>query len=196
MAAAVLMIAACVLMNKNKESSTSPILLTSFLFISVFCFIEPIVLNTMGVYDDTDMLEAKGYSTGTVDYLFDYQLEPLMFLNRRELIWGYGCGVRNVSMLYIFSDIGYVKQIYQVGIVGVVLMVGLALFMSKEIYKKHKILNNSNVMKIGNQLMWLLFLLYLVFNYKNHVLCSICSFEVYLILYCFFHCYSMGQKIQ
>lgn len=195
MVAAVLMIAACVLMNKKKESRTSPIIITSFLIISVFYFIVPIVLNTMGMYNDTELLESKGYSTGTVDYLFDYQLEPLGFLNQRELIWGYGCGVRNVSMLYFFSDIGYVKQIYQVGIAGVVLMVCFAFFMTKEVFKRYKKNKVNNVMRIGNQIMWLLLLLYLVFNYKNHVLCSVCSFEVYLILYVFFCCYSVRHVL-
>ena len=160
------------------------LMILSIAFIAMFFFILPIVLSSFGLNyrGEISGLEEQ-YATGTISYLFDYQLDPLYSLNMRELLMGYGCGVQKTNRIYGGSDIGYIKQIYQVGIIGVLLIMYFCLSCSMKTYQRFKKSRKSNMDRFSNQLMWLFFLLYCIFNYKNHFMFSVCSFEVFLIVY-------------
>ena len=160
------------------------------LFLSLFYFILPLILNTLGVSTNLVVMDItdSGYGQRTGENLFVYHLLPLESLNNNELIWGYGCGLRKARLWYS-SDIGYVKQIFQVGIVGVSLMVIFSLLMSIKTYRRGKQMREDTEMKVGSRILNLLLFVYLVFNYKNYLLFNVCSFEVFLIIYYYHYCY-------
>lgn len=152
-------------------------------------FILPIVLNSLGVSFGHSSIDTDSqYSSRTVEYLFDMQLYPLLILSKNELLFGYGCGVNKSSALLLGSDIGYVKQIFHVGLLGVSLMIVFSFLMAIRTFRRKKRLRYDKNMKISSQLMWILFPIYLIFNYKNHLLYNVCYFEVFLFIY-YYSCY-------
>lgn len=197
MATAFISLFLCVLLNKRSKYVFSGF---SFIFItisaiSIFYIILPLILNSLGLSTNTGVVETgSNYSSGTKDYLFDYQLLVLEELNTRELIWGYGCGVRNLSWTFFSSDIGYVKQIFQVGIVGVALIVYFCTLMVIKTYRRNKTIKYNSERKMGTQILGLLLIIYLVFNYKNHLMYNVCSFELFLFLYYYLYCLFSSTK--
>jgi len=188
MVGAVSVILVCMLLNGNGKKHTvrmAPIFIASILTLAIIYFILPIILRDNGY--DSSFTTSYGENTST--YLFGIQLSPLEYLNIREWIMGYGCGVRKAMWLYGSSDIGYVKQIYQVGITGILLMLYFCFLMAKMTYKRYKKIKDNRIMKIGNQLMWIVIILFFVLNYKNHLLYNICSFEIVVIVYLYLYCY-------
>ncbi len=197
MASSFLTIFLCILLNSKRKSRKIgfSFLYVVILFLSLFYFILPLIFSTIGISSNSVVVaEDAGYGIRTGDNLFVYHLIPLESLTIRELIWGYGCSIRKVTWLYYFSDIGYVKQIYQVGIVGVILMIYFAIMMAIKTYRRRKKLSGDIEMRTGNQIMSILLVLYLVFDYKNHLLYSVCSFEVFLFVYYYFYCLYLSQK--
>ena len=182
-------------LSKKMELSVVYVII---LGLSLFYIILPLLLRSFGIggigEDTTVAVEGTGYGEKTGVYLFEYHLIPLKSLNYRELIWGYGCSVRKSTLLWYYSDIGYVKQIYQVGIVGVALMVYFAILMVIKTYSRRNKVKRDLKMRIGSQLMSILLIIYLFFNYKNHLLYSICSFEVFLFVYYYFYCHFHSQR--
>ena len=147
-------------------------------------------LVTMGFSSGSDIdYYDYGYGGRTKDNLFEYHLLPLKSLTTQELIWGYGYEIRKMRWLLFSSDIGYVKQIFEVGIVGVVLMAYFSILMAVRTYFRHKKVKHNMDFKIGSQLMSVLLLVYIFFNYKNQLLYNVCIFEVFLFVYYYYNCY-------
>lgn len=197
MAAAFLSIVLCVLLNKKSTTKRfgSTFLYMAILSLSLAYFILPVILVTMGLSSGSEMdYEDYGYGSRTGEILFVDHLLPLESLTTRELILGYGVGIRKAVRLLYSSDIGYVKQIYEVGIVGVVLMVYFSILMAVRTYLRYKMVRYNMELKIGSQLMLVLLLLYLIFNYKNQLLYNVCVFEVFLFVYYFLLCHFRKLK--
>lgn len=159
--------------------------------LAVFYFILPIVLTSFDINYGSRLsgLEDQ-YDTETFSYLSNYHLNPLDYLNTRELFWGYGCSVSKTERLWHGSDIGYIRQIYHVGLIGVALIIYFCyrcVYLTNKRCKKYR---KNSKMILGRQLMWLLLIIYIVFNYKNELMYSICSFEVFLIIYWVMYYYS------
>ncbi len=199
MAAASISLFLCMLFNKKVmvKKVGSSFLYVFILVLSISFYILPVILNTMGLSSGSELdYEDYGYGSGTVDKLADIHLLPLKYLSTQELIWGYGCGIRKVEWLLYYSDIGYVKQIFEVGIVGVVLMVYFSILMMVRTYLRSKMQRLNSDLKVGSQLMFILLICYLFFNYKNHTLYNVCHFEVYLLIYYYSFCHFKTLRYQ
>ena len=133
MAAAFLSIVLCILFNwKNMAKRFgSTFLYIGTISLSLIYILLPMFLVTMGFSSGSDIdYYDYGYGGRTKDNLFEYHLLPLKSLTTQELIWGYGYEIRKMRWLLFSSDIGYVKQIFEVGIVGVVLMAYFSILMA------------------------------------------------------------------
>lgn len=187
MTVSVISVVICVYINKGRMKESvkfMTFLILSIAFIAVVYFILPILLSSFDIDYGRKLSGFEDqYAVGTYYYLTNYQLDPLSSLTTRELLLGYGCGVQKTDMLYYGSDIGYIKQIYQIGVIGVCLILCFCISCVLKIYKHYKLCSCDRMVRMGNQLMWLFLLIYIVFNYKNHLMYSVCSFEVFLIIY-------------
>lgn len=197
MAAAFLSIILCALFNRKATVKRfgSTFLYMAILSLSLTYFVLPVILSTMGLSSGSELdYEDYGYGSKTGERLLVDHLLPLEILNTRELFLGYGGEIRKALWLSYSSDIGYVKQIYEVGIVGVVLMVYFSVLMAVRTYLRHKMIKYNMDLKVGSQLMFMLLLLYLFFDYKNQLLYNVCIFEVYLFVYYYCLCHFMKLK--
>ena len=187
MSVSAISVVVCVYLNRGRMKDSVKVMtlmILSIAFIAAIYFILPIVLSSFDIDYGRKLSGFEDqYAVETYDYLSNYQLDPLFSLTTRELFFGYGCGVQKADMLYYSSDIGYVKQIYQIGVVGVCLILYFCISCVLKIYKRYKLCSCDRMVRMGNQLMWLFLLIYIVFNYKNHLMYSVCSFEVFLIVY-------------
>ncbi len=190
----------CLFINKmglmRKFSITGLFVFGAVILVAIY-FILPIILPAFDISYGSTAINVEGqYSERTSYYLYNDHLEPLAYLNVKELLLGYGCGVRNTNKLMAGSDIGYIKQIYQVGLVGVFLIVFFCYKCAKSTNTRYKKYRNIPNMILGRQLMWLLFAIYLIFNCKNHLMYAVCSFEVFLMVYWITFYYSEVQRLR
>ena len=98
-------------------------------FVAAFGYlvVYPIVSGHSGSIDVN-----ANYGDNTFLYLTTTHILPLMSISANQLIWGVGTLVSNQSSNYGWSDIGYIKQIFEVGLIGVFIMV---LFCVRVFYK-------------------------------------------------------------
>lgn len=168
----------------------STLFLTTIVIIAITYFILPVVLNSIGISYGKAVVDTEmQYSSKTSDYLFEYHLLPLLSLNNKELLFGYGCEVNKSALLPFGSDIGYVKQIFQVGVVGVFFILVFCLLMARRTSSRYSRFKYDAIMKISSQIMWILLPLYVIFNYKNHIMYTVCYFEVFLFVYYYSYCH-------
>lgn len=187
MSLSIIAVVVCIYINKNRMKGRvvfATLMIISLAFAASIYFVLPIIMPSFDAkYGEGANVFEDQYATNTYYHLSNDQLDPLDYLNTKELLFGYGCGVRKTIKLYMGSDIGYVKQIYQVGLIGVCLILYFCISCVLKIYKRYKLCSCDRMVRMGNQLMWLFLLIYIVFNYKNHLMYSVCSFEVFLIVY-------------
>ena len=186
MAVSVLSVLLCVFINRKKlrgRLGFASLSIIAIVAVAAALFALPVILQSFNISFGNSIEGADDYGANTYYYLFNGHLEPILYLNIRELLWGYGCGVRKTDMLLFGSDIGYIKQIYQVGIIGVILIITFCVSCVKKTNKRFVKDKNNPTIRLGCQLMWILFFIYLFFNYKNHFMYAVCSFEIFIIIY-------------
>ena len=178
-----LMIVLSLFQNKKHTKGhklTSLIVLIGTAFIIIF-FIIPIIGPSIGL-DITlgnEIEAASDYSDRTGEVLLSSQWLPLMYLNVREFLFGYGCGVRETMTIPWGSDIGYVKQIFEVGIIGIIF---LLLFCYIIVKKSHRLKNIDRSFNAQYQIIVFSLFIYFIFNFKNYFIFGVCSFEFFLII--------------
>lgn len=157
----------------STHSSLSKRYLSLFFVLAIGYFVVyPIVTGNFTAID-----VMSNYGDNTFFYLSQKHLMPIYTISTSQLFWGVGALVSSVSYIYGWSDIGYVKQIFEVGLVGVFVMLFYCL---RVCYKSIK---SAKIPKDGTVMIALLTLLILVFNYKNEFLWQVGTFDLYLIIY-------------
>jgi hypothetical protein len=129
----------------------------------------PIVLHTLGLShtsqsEPSELIAQSDYgTTGTLDALTNEHLKPLD-QPLKDLAIGYAIDPNSINR---FTDIGYVKLIYHIGIIGTIFLILIHLYMfaqmrryshSKYISKDERLLTS-----MGSIIIFLL----LAFNYKS-----------------------------
>lgn len=153
------------------------VVITSVVFYLSFDIIFSIVLHSIGsdAAGANPVLTEYG-TTGTVNALFGSHLLMLFELNNLEYIFGKGIDPDG-------TDIGYVKLIYHVGIVGT-LAISLMYLLAFVNVKRLKTSDCSKTMIIRK--FFLIFILITFFiNYKSLELYSRGSAELFVIIYVF-----------
>lgn len=155
----------------------------------VFCYVTiyPLIEQTLGISelsadDATLIFSATDYgTTGTLDALSEDHLAPLK-VSPLDLIIGFALDPNSIAKP---SDIGYVKFIYHVGIVGTVMILFLHLRMMilTAVDLRH-FASGLHVRNLGHFLLWLIGA-GLLFNYKSLELYSRGTGDLIIILFIF-----------
>lgn len=160
--------------GRKHNSRIGGYLVLAFVLLFGYMVIYQVV---MGNFSSFDLM--SNYGENTTYYLFQTHLLPLYAINTNQLFWGVGTLISNASRIYGHSDIGYVKQIFEVGLVGVIVMV---VFCLHACYKTYKSVLSTRVHTI---MILVLNILILIFNYKNEFLWQVGAFDMFLIVYYF-----------
>jgi hypothetical protein len=153
------------------------VVIIGFVFYLSFDIIFSIVLHSIGsdAANANPVLSEYG-TTGTVNALFGSHLLILFELDNLEYIFGTGVDPDG-------TDIGYVKLIYHVGIVGT-LAISLLYILAFLNVKRMKISNCRKTMILRN--FFLIFICVTFFiNYKSLELYSRGSAELFVMMYVF-----------
>lgn len=154
---------------------------------AAYITLVPLLFHSLGISelqpdDAVIFFSATDYGTsGTLEALTQHHLEPLNqpFL---ELVLGYAVDPNTIGR---FTDIGYVKFIYHVGIVGTVLILVLHFYI---LVVAHSIANRSELFSDRRLLAnFLLFFIVItaVFNYKSLELYSRGTGDfIFLLFFC------------
>jgi hypothetical protein len=114
--------------------------------------------------DLTVVFAAADYgTTGTLDALTHDHLEPL-HRPLQELILGYGVDPNTIGKT---TDIGYVKFIYHLGVVGAFIIISLHICMLANVYVIAKYSKPHADIKLLANFLYIFMLIALVFNYKS-----------------------------
>lgn len=156
----------------------------AFLFFSLY----PLLLHSLGVQglrsDEVALLfSVTDYgTTGSFQALTEDHLMPLM-LPLKDLLIGYALDPNSIGR---FSDIGYVKFIYHVGIIGAALIVLIHLWMMRvtAFYIFRRSLDCAD-RDLGIFLLWLIGA-GLLFNYKSLEIYSRGTGDMIFIVFLFF----------
>jgi hypothetical protein len=141
----------------------------SVVAVVTYSILMPLLLHSLGIAelqsdDVTVVFAAADYgTTGTLEALTHDHLEPL---NRplKELIFGYGLDPNTIGKT---TDIGYVKFIYHLGIVGTLIIVSLHIFMLANVYAITKYSKPHTDLRLLANFLLFFILIALVFNYKS-----------------------------
>ncbi|MDZ4257987.1 MAG: hypothetical protein U0974_11745 [Gemmatimonadales bacterium] len=134
-----------------------------------YVFISPLVLHSLGISqlqsEDVGMLYsiADYGTTGTLESLTNEHLRPLdrPFV---DLLFGYGIDPNSVGRV---TDIGYVKFIYHIGIVGLLIIVFTHLYMLVIVRKCSRRFAQHPDRALIARFSFLFIVIGLVFNYKS-----------------------------
>ncbi len=172
--------------NSKGRKRLAPIL---FLFVGLFVlfrFILPIIAASTDTflsntkYNDID-ISNKDYTPGTVSGLttgshLNALKDPLV-----DLIFGYGIDPNRVYGKA--TDIGYIKLIYHIGIIGLFIIILLYLYILKTVVKiKTKLLKQTDQYMLSSFLIWYILLILLI-NYKSLEMYSRGSHDLLLIIF-------------
>lgn len=127
------------------------------------------------VYARNEFSQDLDYGSASTDVLFTTHLKILNHMNSTELILG-KCQSPNETLYY--SDIGYIKMITGVGIVGTILIIILHFKIWFLCFKKRKM--NKIFLSFSNFII-LSVLVLMIFNYKNLLLYSRGAYELFLL---------------
>lgn len=112
--------------------------------------------------------------------------DVLKNLSADELIFGTGRILRKVQSLSGSSDVGYVRHIFQIGLIGLMTML-LAMFNNwKRVHRKYRILKkkgNSKSVSMIYLFYILVFISLLIMHFKNMFLFAKGQFEMYYLAY-------------
>lgn len=161
-----------------------------------YVFIYPLVLHSLGISqlqsDDVGMLYsiADYGTTGTLEALTDEHLRPL---DRPliDLLFGYGSDPNTVGR---FTDIGYVKFIYHVGIVGLLTIVFTHLYMLAVVRRRSQRFVQDPDRALIGRFSFLLIAIGLAFNYKSLELHSRGVGDLIFILFLFVASWRMSHR--
>lgn len=161
-----------------------PILFLSSAIILAIYFVIPIIASSTELLSEAISSNSDfslNYTTGSVEALTNAHLDPLkapIF----DLIFGFGIDPNKI--IGKGTDIGYVKLIYHVGIIGLVLIVLLYLYIfRKTVIIKKRSDKQSNEFILSSFLV-LFILLVTVMNYKSLEMYSRGSHDLILIIFC------------
>jgi hypothetical protein len=129
----------------------------------------PIVLHTLGFSPtsqsaSSELISQSDYgTTGTLDALTNEHLQPLD-QPLRDLAIGYAIDPNSINR---FTDIGYVKLIYHVGIIGTFFLILIHLYMFTQMrrYSRSKFLSKDE--RLLTSMGSIIIILLLAFNYKS-----------------------------
>ena len=145
----------------------------------------PILVHSTGLFlleaeYNNSVISTNDYTTGTVSALTSTHLEA-MEVPIFDLIIGFGIDPNTMSDKS--TDIGYVKLIYHVGIIGLLLILLLYLYILRQgIITKKKSEEQSNEFMLSSFLI-LYILLIVVMNYKSLEMYSRGSHDLLLIIF-------------
>lgn len=169
----------------NSSSKLITFILSVGIIYIIFTVMIPFLLYSLGFSNDyvvNPFLDSDQYSDRSLD-LFSDHLLPLYQLSENQLIFGCGENIRNSKFLLVGSDVGYVKQIYEIGVVGMLLSL-LFLLLSCRIVRRiidfHSIDFSE---KLLGQSFFLLSILCIIFHYKNYIIFCPSSFEIFVMLF-------------
>jgi hypothetical protein len=170
---------------KGRERLMPILFLTGGIIVGVI-FIMPIVASsTKSFLSDTKynniVFSTNDYTKGTLEGLISSHLSALKvpFI---DLVFGYGIDPNTVRGKA--TDIGYVKLIYHIGIIGLIMIVTLYYFFFKKASKIRQIVTkNSNEYLLASFIIWYIALIF-ISNYKSLEMYSRGSYEILLIMFC------------
>lgn len=135
----------------------------------IFEVLFPLFLHTVGLSElssehATLIFAATDYgTTGTLNALTNEHLQPLV-RPLSEIIWGYGVDPNNVGWP---TDIGYVKFIYHIGIVGTIIILAVHMGILVSAYKWANRVNSDSDLKMISWFLFYFLVITLAFNYKS-----------------------------
>jgi hypothetical protein len=181
---------------KRKKKILPAIFLLSGLYV-LLNFVIPILSQSTNLLSDifgvqTSNINALDYTAGTVDALTGSHLSPLN-IPFFDMLFGFGVDPNSIKG--ISSDIGYVKIIYHVGIIGFVFILLLYFKIFQNSYFIRKSSTDSNE-KILSLFVMVFISIVLVINYKNLIFYSRGSYELLLIVYFVIYNNSKSLKTQ
>lgn len=166
------------------------------LFVLAYLFVYPLLLHSLGISelqsDEVSLVfAAADYgTTGTLDALTDEHLQPLD-QPLVDLFFGYGFDPNTVGR---FTDIGYVKFVYHVGIVGTLIILFTHLYMLTVAHKcTPTVLRDPDRALIG-RFSFLLIAIGIAFNYKSLELHSRGIGDFIFMLFLFLASWRMSRR--
>ncbi len=155
----------------------------------IVCYmVLPILAATTSFFDYTanvDVSFGNDYTTGTTSGLLGgSHLNAIRSVSPFELILGYGIDPNDVQGMA--SDIGYVKIIYHVGIVGLLCILWLYFYLFINTFYMNKMFRQKNInVEILSRFFMLYIMIMMVFNYKSLEIYSRGTHDLLLILFYF-----------
>jgi hypothetical protein len=168
----------------------------SFLLTLFFYFVLPIIIGSTDLLinfidTDSDFNYSNDYSSGSLSGLTSSHLDPLS-LSFIDLLLGFGIDPNQIGKV---TDIGYVKIIYHIGIIGLIVILtlyGYLILKLNKIRKNYK--NNFNYQILTRFLIYFIFLLLLI-NYKSLEIFSRGSHDFLIIIFLILLTNSTKHKI-
>lgn len=166
----------------------------AFVFaVAAYIILVPLFLHSLEISvlqpDDASIVfAATDYgTTGTLEALTQDHLQPL---NRpfSELILGYAIDPNTIGK---FTDIGYVKLIYHVGIVGTFIIIIMHIYMLLSAYRMMRRAEIRSDQRLLAQFLLYFILLVFIFNYKSLELHSRGAGDLIFLL--FFYLSRLGR---
>lgn len=175
----------------------------TFLFggvIVLLKFILPIIASTTdGFLSNTSYKtfnnSNRDYTEGSVTGLTEgSHLNAIRNVDMLELFFGYGIDPNRVQNLQ--TDIGYIKLVYHVGIIGLIIIMLLYWFFFKKIWRINKNTIDKNTKTTASFLIWYIILI-VIFNYKSLELYSRGTHDLVLILFfVLLHSFAFERKLR
>lgn len=176
----------------NKITKAKTAILRVVVIIAVIFFginiILPIVGSEFGFETKESLLVSgiqEDYVEGSVEGLLSSHLKPLENLSLSEWLFGTGRSLRQMNLNYS-SDIGYVRQIFQLGLVGLFFMLSVIFYnwqRARRFYNNYAFKKNNENASLLFFLFTLTILVLLFMNYKNYFLFNRGKFELYFLFY-------------
>lgn len=157
--------------------------LSSAIFLAIY-FVIPVIASStelLSAVISSDSDFSSNYTIGSVEGLTSVHLDPLkapIF----DLIFGFGIDPNKIPGKG--TDIGYIKLIYHVGIIGLVLILLLYLYIFRKTIIFKKRLDKQSNEYILSFFLVLFILLVTVMNYKSLEMYSRGTHDLILIIFC------------
>jgi hypothetical protein len=165
----VLWIATVTLLRASPARKAAALLFLAILVFVAYQLFLPLVLHSLGIAEldsseVTLVFSAADYgTTGTLEALTQSHLEPLK-IPIVDIFLGFSIDPNSIQR---YTDIGYVKFIYHVGVPGTVLILLAHIYMLFSSIQVSRGRHTDNSVKVLAQLLALLIAIGLVFNYKS-----------------------------
>lgn len=136
----------------------------------------------MSRYESINFISSNYGSDGSFKSIMSSRLD-YAGAGLANYILGFGADPSYFNKPELATDVGYIKIIYHIGIIGLFLILGLYFYISYYLYKYYRLIKNDKNLKVLTFFFFIVLFFTLIMNYKSLELYSRTSYELSIIIF-------------